>query len=158
MSQQVTNFARFYGILKEMPGIFDREEFKRSLVQRYSDGRTDSLRELTSAEYKTMCDDLQKEFTDRSVLRDELRRHRSECLMLMQRLGIDTTDWARVDRFCADARIVGKAFREITVEELEELAVKLRTITRKGGLKSTARATSTPEITLYPLFPKASLN
>ncbi len=30
---------------------------------------------------------------------------------------------------------LGKAFRQITVDELDELAVKLRSIQRKGGLK-----------------------
>lgn len=54
----------------------------------------------------------------------------------MQQLGIDTTDWNRVDRFCSDTRIAGKAFRHISIDELEALAVKLRTIARKGGLKA----------------------
>jgi hypothetical protein len=53
----------------------------------------------------------------------------------MQKLGIDTSDWARINDFCSNPRIVGKAFRQITVDELDELAVKLRSIQRKGGLK-----------------------
>ena len=70
------------------------------------------------------------------ALRRQLRRRRSEVLKLMQQLGIDTTDWNRVDRFCSDTRIAGKAFRHISIDELEALAVKLRTIARKGGLKA----------------------
>jgi hypothetical protein len=53
----------------------------------------------------------------------------------MQQLGIDTTDWNRVDAFCKDVRIAGKAFRHISIDELEALVVKLRAIKRKGGLK-----------------------
>jgi hypothetical protein len=71
----------------------------------------------------------------REAIRKELRRKRSVCLKLMQQLGVDTTDWARVDNFCMNPRLAGKPFRNISIEELEELSVKLRTIKRKGGLK-----------------------
>ena len=53
----------------------------------------------------------------------------------MQKLGINTSDWDCVDAFCLDPRIAGKLFRKISINELEELAVKLRAIKRKGGLK-----------------------
>ena len=56
-------------------------------------------------------------------------------LKLMQKLGIDTTDWNRVNAFCQDGRIAGKQFRDITSEELEQLAKKLRSIERKGGIR-----------------------
>ena len=64
-------------------------------------------------------------------IRRQLRRRRSEVLKLMQQLGIDTTNWNRVDAFCEDVRIAGKAFRHISIDELEVLAVKLRAIKRK---------------------------
>ena len=32
MEQQVTNFARFYGILKRMPKIWDDETTKKEMV------------------------------------------------------------------------------------------------------------------------------
>ena len=54
----------------------------------------------------------------------------------MQQIGTDTTDCNREDRFCSDSRIAGKAFRHISIDELEALAMKLRTIGRKGGLKA----------------------
>lgn len=50
-------------------------------------------------------------------------------------MGIDTSDWARVNDFCRNPRIAGKAFSQISSDELEQLAVKLRSIRRKGGLK-----------------------
>ena len=117
MAQEVTNFARFYALFNKLPCTGDREEFKKSIVQQYTWNRTDSLKEMTAKEY------------------EELRRKRSLCLNLMQKLGIDTSDWARINDFCSNPRIVGKAFRQITVDELDELAVKLRSIQRKGGLK-----------------------
>ena len=123
------NYARFYTLLKKMPGA-DKE----TLVEQYTDGRTTSLRETTRQEYGRMCRDMERETGyDEFVegIRRQLRRKRSEVLKLMQQLGIDTTDWDRVNAFCTDARIAGKLFRKISIDELEELAVKLRAIKRK---------------------------
>lgn len=127
------NYARFYTLLKKIPGA-DKE----TLVSQYTDERTTSLRETTRQEYDRMCRDMERETGyDEFVegIRRQLRRKRSEVLKLMQQLGVDTTDWDRVNAFCTDARIAGKLFRKISVDELEELAVKLRAIKRKGGLK-----------------------
>ena len=112
----------------------DREEFKKSIVLQYTWNRTDSLKEMTAKEYEACCTALEK-LSGQDEWREELRRNRSLCLNLMQKLGIDTSDWARINDFCSNPRIVGKAFRQITVDELDELAVKLRSIQRKGGLK-----------------------
>lgn len=71
----------------------------------------------------------------RDAGREELRRRRSAALCQMQRLGIDTTDWVRVNAFCRDRRIAGLPFAALTARQLEALAAKLRTIARRGGLK-----------------------
>lgn len=123
------NYARFYTLLKKMPGA-DKE----TLVEQYTNGRTTHLRETTQQEYNKMCRDMEQiaGYDERmSDIRRELRRKRSVCLKLMQQLDIDTTDWDRVNAFCEDARIAGKAFRHISIDELEVLAVKLRAIKRK---------------------------
>lgn len=49
----------------------------------------------------------------------------------MQLLGIDTTDWSRVNAYCRDKRIAGKEFRELSEEELDRLLIKLRAIRKK---------------------------
>lgn len=123
------NYARFYTLLKKLPGA-DKE----TLVEQYTNGRTTHLRETTQQEYNKMCRDMEQVagYDERmSDIRRELRRKRSVCLKLMQQLDIDTTDWNRVNAFCEDARIAGKAFRHISIDELEALAVKLRAIKRK---------------------------
>ena len=123
------NYARFYTLLKKMPGA-DKE----TLVEQYTSGRTTHLHETTQQEYNKMCRDMEQVagYDERmSDIRRELRRKRSVCLKLMQQLGIDTTDWDRVNAFCEDTRIAGKAFRHISIDELEALAVKLRAIKRK---------------------------
>lgn len=130
------NYAKFYSLLKQLPG--DKEDIKRQLVLQYTCYRTDSLREVTKNEYYKICDrmrDLIREGGLDNAAREELRHKRSICLKLMQKLGIDTTCWNRINAFCQDGRIAGKPFRDISTEELDALARKLRGIERKGGLR-----------------------
>lgn len=145
MVQEVENFARFYAILGKMQFGYDglKEEFKERIVSQSTGGRTSSLREMTRKEYDTMCNGLEELQGDtRAKWREELKRQRSICLKLMGQIGVDTTDWQRVNDFCKHPRICGKAFREIDTEELEHLAVKLRSIKRRGGLKPKKEAQS----------------
>lgn len=143
MNQQVTNFARFFASFNQLPYSGDREEFKKQIVRQYTWNRTESLREMTVKEYTACCVGLEK-LTGR---KDELKKKRSQCLRLMQTLGIDTTDWTRINYFCQDARIAGKPFARLTNEELDTLATKLRSIQRKGGLKQKKEVKPTGGIT-----------
>ena len=68
-----------------------------------------------------------------------MRQKRSVVLYLMLRLGIDTSDWARVDAYCMDPRIAGKKFRKLTEEELDTVAIKLRLIKRKETAKQNSK-------------------
>jgi hypothetical protein len=126
----VHNFHRFYASFNRLPG-HDREDMKETLVSSFTDGRTTSLKEMTYKEYDEMCTSLE----ERTGYCMELRWKRSQCLKLMQKSGIDTTDWARINAFCQDPRIAGKVFAMLGLKDLEALQVKLRAIIHKGGLK-----------------------
>lgn len=128
------SYARFYALLKRLPVHSD--EMKEELVLQYTGQRTSSLRDMTEAEYNTMCDALESSFKDSwSIKREQLKKSRSAVLHLMQRLGIDTSDWTRINAFCQDSRIAGKEFAALDCEELDGLLPKLRSIQRNGGLK-----------------------
>lgn len=130
------NYSKFYALLKKLPG--DKEEIKRQLVLQYTCYRTDSLKEVTYGEYKNICRRMEEMITSRGLCNgnlNELRRQRSTCLLLMQKLGIDTTDWNRINSFCKDGRITGKVFRDLSTDDLQRLSVKLRSIQHKGGLR-----------------------
>lgn len=131
MKQQVSNFGRFYTAIREMNPIGDRDDVKRSIVLQYTDGRTESLREMTRAEYDRCCADLEQGTGGR----EKLRKERSATLHLMQRMGVDTSDWERVNALCRDPRIAGKDFRRIADDEHPELRARLRAIGRKGGFR-----------------------
>ncbi len=130
--KKVKNYSRFFALLKNIAG--DREELKENLVRAFTNGRTISLREMAMDEYNRMCDSLQGSQSANLSQRDftaAIKKQRSAVLKRMQQLGIDTTDWAAVDEFCLNSRIVGKTFRQITLEELKRLIPKLEAIAKK---------------------------
>lgn len=56
MKQEVTNFGKFYRLLRLMPGDQDTDELKESLVWKFTDFRTNSLREMKRVEYERMIE------------------------------------------------------------------------------------------------------
>lgn len=128
MAQQVTNFGRFYSAFYKLTIQGEPDEAKRQFVLQYTAGRTDSLKEMTRKEYTDLCIAIE----GMNGTKDELKRRRSIALKLMQELEVDTTDWAQINDFCRHPRISGKAFGQLSIEELMELATKLRSIKRKG--------------------------
>lgn len=129
----VTNFARFYALFNLLTYKGDRETLKREIVSQYTQGRTESLKEMAVTEYEDCCEALDH-LTGQYVAR---KKKRSLCLKLMQEIGIHTGDWARVDNFCLHPRVAGKLFSRLSLAELGNLELKLRSIKRKGGLKAT---------------------
>lgn len=135
--KQKKNYGRFYSSLHEVAGTGETaDEMKADLVRQYTDGRTASLREMTPAEYSRCCGDLEA----LSGYTARLKRSRSATLHLMQKLGIDTTDWTRVNAFCRDPRIAGKPFASLSIGEHYSLGRKLRSIAKSGGLKPRSEA------------------
>lgn len=128
---KIDNFARFYALLNKIEH-YNKEELKRQLVHQYTKGRTESLREMDYTDYNKMCNALQVQIDGTYGLREK----RSIVLKLMQKCGVDTTSWTRINALCKDVRIAGKEFRRMNIDDLEELAVKLRMIERKGGFKA----------------------
>lgn len=128
MAQQVTNFGRFFSAFHKLTIHGEPDEARRQFVLQYTAGRTDSLREMTVKEYTALCMAVES----MNGGHDELKARRSIVLRLMQELGVDTTDWAQINDFCRHPRITGKEFGRLSIEELMELATKLRSIKRKG--------------------------
>ena len=129
MAQVIKNYARFYMLLKQLPGA-DKE----TLVWQYTQGRTKSLKETSEWEYDVMCRDMERVVNnDNKVALKQaaLRKARSGVLHQLQIYGLDTTDWATVDAFCQNPRIAGKLFRDLTIAELNSVNTKIRVIIKK---------------------------
>ena len=127
---KVKNFARFYACLNSVQTV-DKEDLKESLVSQFTGGRTSSLREMTIKEYNAMCDSIDPKMEQTIREKSEIKTHRSAVLRRLQLLGVDTTDWNAVDKFCLNSRIAGKQFYHLTVEELKAMIPKLIAISKK---------------------------
>ena len=145
MGKTKRNYSRFYAIAKSK-GI-DLALYKKDLVAQFTDGRTTSLKDMKEDEYTQMCDCLQydrKRYETDADFQSRRRKARSAVLNRIQRLGIDTTDFSKVDNFCLDRRIAGKVFGSLTIDELNALVPKLEAMIRKPR-KEKAAVQSVPE-------------
>lgn len=131
-TNDMDNYARFYMAFNQMPIMGDREEAKAAIVAGYTGGRTTSLREVTAEEYIGICKSMEATLQKRAdAFIRQRKAARSAALHQLQLYGIDTTDWTKVNAFCLQPRIAGKAFRELRIEELEALTRKMRAINKK---------------------------
>lgn len=128
------DYARFWALLALMPCV-DREDLKEQLVMQHTGGRTASLRDMKAKEYEQMIRAMESATgrNDRRLPADlaALKKKRSAVLHQMDILGIDTSDWEEVDRFCLQKRIAGKRFSKLDPEELNALLKRLKAILRK---------------------------
>lgn len=137
MQGQITNFARFYTLLNRMPYVGDKEDLKRELVLQGTNGRTNSLREVSKKEYVAICEAMERVAPgiDRDKFAEQLRKSRSVCLRLMQKIGVDTTSWRVVNDYCKSPKIAGADFRVLSIDDLDRLSLKLRMILKKQSDK-----------------------
>lgn len=133
MKQQIDNFSRFYSLLKKIPYEGDKEDLKCDLVSQGTNGRTSSLKEVTRKEYDSICDTMEKLCPNNGREKFEARRRksRSVCLKLLQKIGVDTTDWNAINHYCRSPKIACVPFRELDIEALDKLSIKLRVILKK---------------------------
>lgn len=133
------NYTRFYGLLRQQPGI-DKDE----IVLQFTDGRTTHLTEMTDAEYAEMLAALEEAARPSHA---ELKRWRSSALLRIGRLGINTIDnWDGINAFVSSPKIAGKPFYELTVHDLRDLVRKLEMIERKGGLHARKEQPAFPDL------------
>lgn len=150
MGKKKRNYSRFYALCKAK-GI-DLEQYKDDLISQFTRGRTTSLKDMKDSEYDEMCDCIQSgrrqsESRDDYVLRR--KKMRSAVLKRIQQLGVDTTDFDKVNAFCQNSRIAGKPFGMLTIEELESLIPKLEAILRKP---KTQMVETRPVIRTFPIY------
>lgn len=150
MGKKKRNYSRFYALCKAK-GV-DLEQYKDDLISQFTLGRTTSLKDMKDSEYDEMCDCIQSD-RHQSESRDDyvLRRKkmRSAVLKRIQQLGVDTTDFDKVNAFCQNGRIAGKPFGMLTIEELESLIPKLEAILRKP---KTQMMETRPVMRTFPIY------
>lgn len=125
------NLIAYLHVLYKEKGLDDKQ--RESLLEDLTDGRASHTNELTNNEALYLCGYLNgsNETKGIELYNSVLRRRRSGCLKLMQQIGVDTTDWSRINTFCLNKRIAGKSFAELIPEELQTLHRKLLVIKQK---------------------------
>lgn len=136
----VSIHARFFGLLRLLPG-----QSKEDLVWQYSNMATDSLSEFCTSNpegYARMVNDLQQiannmkkheqpqqpsKFTTSAIT----KQYRSAILKRLQKHGIDTTNWDKVNSFMENHRIAGKRLYEMTDQEMIDFIPKMESILKK---------------------------
>lgn len=127
---QKKDYRSFYYLLSKIEHSLSKEEW----VLRFTTGRTEHLHEMTDVEYNAMIrclSDIIRGKAKSEEFRRALRKRRSAVLVLMQKYGIDTTDWCAVDSFCKHPRISGKRFCQLSYEDLLSVSTRLRIILQK---------------------------
>lgn len=114
-----------------------RDEHKAMLAQ-LTDGRTDKTNELTEAEANYLAGWLNgngqetlKAKAD-EIKQKNLKFYRSAVLKRLQKMGINTSDWGRVNAFLSDRRIAGQPLYAMSVETMKKLIPKLEKLCEKG--------------------------
>ncbi|MTK53322.1 hypothetical protein [Paludibacter sp.] len=130
----------FFALINQLPRMN-----KEDVVWEYSGMLTTSLSEFyntNKAGYDKMIYDLkrlvndQKEAKNRAVAMSEaeekrIKKLRSGILKRLQKYGVDTTDWNKVNAFMKQPKIAGKLLYEMTIPEMETLTKKLESILKK---------------------------
>lgn len=159
----VKNFARFYALLKQLPGV--QEGTKESLVSNATDGRTTHLHLMYPKQYEAMCNRMQGIINPNQVVPTfgdaghlaELKRRRSIFLNHIQKYcNVDTSEWANVDNYCLSTKGIGKVFKKLTIEELKAAVPQIHARGRKRSIKQSEIAKPTSKIK-YLIMPANGL-
>lgn len=125
-------YSDIYAMMRALQSPLDSEELKAALCEGASNGRTNSLRELTEEELESLRTRLQRETASKPLRGSHSRkRKRSAVLRLLTDYGVDTKDWQAINAFLSQKRIAGKEFAKLTDSELETLRRKLWAMLRK---------------------------
>ena len=129
-------FDKFFALLAKMPGA-DKDE----LIWSASGMLTTSLREFHEKNpegFKRMLANMQIEVNKNSLANEQrlmIKSLRSSILTRLQKHGVDTTDWACINKFLERPQIAGKRLYDMSIEEMRALIPKLESILRKDLLK-----------------------
>lgn len=126
------NYKDIWAMLNKVAGPLGKEELKEILCEGVSDGRTNSLTELSEVELNALRVELKKQTKSGYSSSTELKKKRGQVLRQLLKYGIDTRNWDAVNAFCRDSRIAGKEFGQLSIDELEELRKKMYSINRKS--------------------------
>lgn len=124
MATNTRNYARFYALLKQMPGKVEKDD----LIWQFTGMRTNSLRDMTDTEYDRLVNHMVGIVDQNQPDEKVIKKLRSGILTRLQRHGVNTADWTAVNRFMLNPRIAGKALYQMSIDEMQRLIPRLEQI------------------------------
>jgi hypothetical protein len=125
--------SRFYVLLKLLP--YSKKE---DMVWQYSGMATDSLSEFYARNpqgYSRMIAEMQQLVNKMEIPstpnQSSIKMLRSAILHRLQKHGVDTTNWDKVNRFMENPRIAGKRLYNMSEAEMRAFIPKMQSILAK---------------------------
>ena len=135
--KKTQNHSKFWSLLRQLPGVDlnDVNTCKDDYVWQSSNMLTTSLSEFLDKNpsgYKAMIANMHRTIASmRPQNNTDIKIYRSALLKRMQKYGIDTTDWTKVNGFLRQPKIAGKVMYDLTIDEIKALITKMESIMSK---------------------------
>lgn len=127
------NHSQFWTLFAQMPGA-DKEQ----LIWEASNMLTTSLNdflEKNPSGYKSMIAKMQNAVSTSKTPNENIKLYRSGVLTRLQKYGVDTTNWTKVNAFLKQPQVAGKVMYELSVDEMRALITKLESMIAKKKVK-----------------------
>lgn len=138
--RKTQNHSQFWTLFRQLPGVDlnDVNTCKDDYVWQASNMLTTSLNdflERNPSGYKQMIAKLQNAVTTAKNTNGDIKIYRSGVLTRLQKYGVDTTNWTKVNAFLKQPQVAGKVMYELSVPELRNLITKLESMIAKKKAK-----------------------
>lgn len=128
------SYQRFFALLRRVGYDGDLEDVRREMVRGISDGRTDSLRDLSALEYRELCDRLERTLPSRpriDKMDTERKKWERAVYAVMSSIGVDIRNRSAVRSFLSARTIGCTNLDALDAEEMRGLFLQLKKIESK---------------------------
>lgn len=138
--KKTQNHSQFWTLFRQLPGVdlSDVQTCKDDYVWQASNMLTTSLNDFLERNptgYKQMISKLQNAITTAKNANVDIKLYRSGVLTRLQKYGVDTTNWTKVNAFLKQPQVAGKVMYELSVDEMRSLITKLESMIAKKRAK-----------------------
>lgn len=117
------------------------DETRREMIFNFTNGRSESVKDLNERELQLLCNELQSRFLA-SDYEIQMRKKRSIVLTIATRTGIKSaTSWNEFNKWMLNSSIYKKELHAYDYEELDQLIKQFRGL--EGNYKKSAQKTGT---------------
>jgi len=129
-------YGRYWALLKELQKItaFDSKE----VVAVWTDGRTESLKDLSDEEYTKLCEHLEDQLPEKQATDAKVKRQRAKIISIAtQELGwclggnASDVDWTRFNRWMKSKSYLKKQLNAYKPNELPKLVSQFESMAKQ---------------------------